>query len=230
LFIDYDGTLVPFAAQPNLAAPDGEIIDLLAGLSRDAKNRVFIISGRDKDTLGRWFGELEIGLLAEHGAWVHDPGQDWRLLKRLTSGWKDQISPILRMYVDRVAGSLFEEKEFSVAWHYRQCDPELGEQRAKELIDDITQFTANFDVQVLEGKKVVEVRNSGINKGSAATQLAHELQPDLIIALGDDQTDEDMFRALPSSAVTIRVGGPFSNARYSLKDHLEVRQFLHALQ
>jgi trehalose 6-phosphate synthase/phosphatase len=229
LLLDYDGTLVPFASQPSSAHPDPELEALLAALSREPQRHVFLVSGRDKQTLERWFAGLDIGLLAEHGAWVRRPGEEWKLLKPVTSGWKEGIAPIVRMYVGRVAGSLFEEKEFSVAWHYRQCDPDLGEQRAKELIDDITQLAANLDIQVLEGKKVVEIRNSAVNKGTAAAQLAQELDPDIILAIGDDQTDEDMFRALPDRAVTVRVGATFSRARYSLRDHRAVRRFLRLL-
>jgi hypothetical protein len=55
---------------------------------------------------------------------------------------------------------LLEEKDYSLAWLYRGADPELGEARAKELVDDLTQYTANFGVQVLEGKKVVEIRSA----------------------------------------------------------------------
>jgi trehalose 6-phosphate synthase/phosphatase len=229
MLLDYDGTLVPFAPQPDLANPDSELEALLTDLSREPKNHVVLVSGRDKRTLERWFGGLDVNLLAEHGAWVKMGGDGWRLLKPLTPGWKGAIARMVRTYVDRVAGSLAEEKDFSIAWHYRQCDPELGEQRAKELIDDITQFTANLDIQVLEGKKVVEVRSSGINKGTATAQLVQELAPDMILALGDDQTDEDMFRVLPTEAVTVRVGAAFSRARYSLRDYRQVRRFLRLL-
>jgi trehalose 6-phosphate synthase/phosphatase len=229
LIVDYDGTLVPFAAQPQLAKPDAELEALLAALARDPKNHVYLSSGRDKLTLERWFGGLPIGLLAEHGAWLKSRGEDWRVLKPMTPGWKEGILPILGTYVDRVPGSLLEQKDFSVAWHYRQCDPELGAQRAKELIDDVTQFAANLDIQVLEGKKVVEVRGSATNKGTAAAQLAGELDADMILAIGDDQTDEDMFRMLPAHAVTIRVGVSMSRARYSVRDHRDVRRFLGSL-
>jgi trehalose 6-phosphate synthase/phosphatase len=229
LILDYDGTLVPFAAQPHLADPDPELYALLADLSRAPKNNVYLSSGRDKRTLDRWFGGSSIGLVAEHGAFVKRPAEDWRVSNPTTPAWKEGIAPMLKMYVDRVPGSLFEEKDFSVAWHYRQCDPELGEQRAKELIDDVTQFAANLDIQVLEGKKVVEVRSAAISKGTAAAQLAQDLEPDTILAIGDDETDEDMFRALPSQAVTIRVGASISRARYRLRDHRDVRRLLRLL-
>jgi len=229
VFLDYDGTLVPFASQPHLAAPDEEILRLLAGLVEGARERVFIVSGRDRATLDEWFGSAGVSVIAEHGAWIRRRGDDWRLLKPLARHWKERIAPILKTYVTQVAGSLVEEKEFSLAWHYRRCDPDLGAQRAKELIDELTHYTANLDVQVLEGKKVVEVRNSGVNKGAAAALVALETPADFILAIGDDQTDEDLFRALPSDAVSIRVGAPFSHARYRLNDHGDVRRLIRRL-
>jgi trehalose 6-phosphate synthase/phosphatase len=229
VLLDYDGTLVPFASQPHLAAPDASLLELVARLTRDERNHVFIISGRDRKTLDQWFSGIPLRIIAEHGAWVRSSAGDWQLLKPVASKWKAHLAPLIQLYVDRIPGSLMEEKDYSLAWHYRGADPELGDIRAKELIDELVSYTANFDVQVLEGKKVVEVRNSGVNKGAAAMGCVASVEPDFIFAVGDDQTDEDLFRALPKSAFTVRVGIPHSHATYHLKDHLEVRGILRAL-
>jgi trehalose 6-phosphate synthase/phosphatase len=228
LLLDYDGTLVPFASQPQLAVPDAELYALLASL-RSERTRIFLISGRDRHTLGSWFNGHGLGLIAEHGAWIREGDLDWQMTKPLTSAWKERLIPIFRTYVDQVGGSLFEEKDFSIAWHYRRCDPQLGAQRAKELIDEVTQFTANLDVQVLEGKMVVEIRNAGVNKGAAALRVTAQLNPEFILAVGDDQTDEDLFRALPETAISVRVGVPFSHARYHVNDNHDVRRLLAQL-
>jgi trehalose 6-phosphate synthase/phosphatase len=229
VLLDYDGTLVPFAARPELATPDAGLLELLARLAADRHNRVFVISGRDRRTLGAWFAGLPLSLIAEHGAWLRQGSREWQQLKPLLSSWKEHLAPLLQLYVDRVPGSLLEEKDHSLAWHYRRADPELGAGRAKELMDELVGYTANFDVQVLEGKKVVEVRNAGVNKGAAALQCLSQIEPDFVLAAGDDQTDEDLFKALPRSAHTVRVGIPHSNAAYHLEDHLEVRALLAAL-
>lgn len=229
VLLDYDGTLVPFASQPRLAAPDASLLELVQRLTEDERNQVFIISGRDRKTLDEWFSGIPIRIIAEHGAWLRSSAGDWKLLKPVARKWKERLAPLIQLYVDRVAGSLLEEKDYSLVWHYRNADPELGELRAKELIDELVSYTANFDVQVLEGKKVVEVRNSGVNKGAAAVGCVASVEPDFIFAVGDDQTDEDLFRALPKSAFTVRVGIPHSHATYNLKDHLEVREILRAL-
>jgi trehalose 6-phosphate synthase/phosphatase len=229
VLLDYDGTLVPFASQPHLAAPDAALLALMDKLARDERNHVFIISGRDRATLDEWFSGIPLCIIAEHGAWIRSITREWKLLKPLARNWKKHLAPLIQLYVDRVPGSLLEQKDYSLAWHFRRADPELGEIRAKELVDELVSYTANFDVQVLEGKKVVEVRNAGVNKGAAALGCVTSVEPDLIFAAGDDQTDEDLFRALPKSAFTVRVGIPHSHAAYHLKDHLEVRQLLKSL-
>lgn len=229
VLLDYDGTLVPFAPRPQLATPDAQLLRLLEALASVPRQSLYLISGRDRATLGRWFAALPIRIIAEHGAWARDETGNWSLPKPLDSAWKERLRPQLELYVDRVPGSLLEEKEYSLAWHYRLSDPELGALRAKELMDDVVSYTANFDVQVLEGKKVVEIRNAGVNKGAAALH-ALALEPaDFVLAAGDDATDEDLFRALPARAVTVRVGGTHSHATYRVTDHLELRRVLTQL-
>jgi trehalose 6-phosphate synthase/phosphatase len=229
LLLDYDGTLVPIAPRPELAAPDEKLLELLSRLSRDPRNQVYVISGRERASLERWLGGSGVGLIAEHGAWLKEPGEAFRLTKPISADWKEQVGAILRLFVSQVAGSLLEEKDYAMAWHYRGADPDLGAQRAKELVDELTQFTANLDIHVFEGKKVVEVRSAGVDKGSAAMELILRVEPDFILALGDDQTDEDLFRALPPTATTVHVGTPFSNARYCLGGQAQVIALLEQL-
>ena len=82
-------------------------------------------------------------------------------------------------------------------WHYRRADPELSSLRAKELTDEIVNFTANIDVQVLQGNKVIEIRNAEVNKGTTGMYFMSKDKFDFIIAFGDDWTDEDLFKVLP---------------------------------
>ena len=227
--LDYDGTLVPFAAEPRLAQPDPELLELLAVLAADPVNEVAIVSGRPRRTLEEWFGHLPISLIAEHGIWLRQKNTGWRLLKALNNDWKDGVRPILQLFVDRLPGALLEEKEYSLAWHYRKADPEQASLRAKELLDDLAGYTRNVDVQVLDGKKVVEVRNSGFNKGTAGLEWLAAQDPDFILGIGDDWTDEDLFRALPAPAISVRVGVAATNAKYYLTHHLAVRRLLREL-
>ncbi len=229
LLLDYDGTLVPFAAVPRMAQPDAELLELLTALAADSANEVCIVSGRPRHTLEEWFGKLPISLIAEHGVWLRSGNSDWRMLKSMTNDWKERVRPILQLFVDRLPGALLEEKEFSLAWHFRRADPEQASLRAKELLDDLTGYTRNIDVQVFEGNKVIEVRNSGINKGTAALEWLSGQTPEFILGIGDDWTDEDLFRALPPTAFSVRVGVANTVARFYLGNHTAVRRMLHEL-
>ncbi len=226
IFLDYDGTLVPFEESPQMAKPTENVLKILRNFSSDKKNEVVLISGRDRNTLLDWFDIPDLGLVAEHGTWIKEKDKDWILSKPLRNDWKQQILPILEMYSDRLPGSFVEEKEFSLVWHYRKANQELASLHAKELVDYLVNFTANIDVQVLQGNKVIEIRNAGVNKGVAALNWISKNYFDFILAIGDDWTDEDLFRILPENAYSIRVGMTSSYARFNLYSYIEILELL----
>jgi len=229
LLLDYDGTLMPYSDDPQSVLPTQDVLDLLARLSADPRNCPVVISGRPRSTLDEWLGHLPIGLVAEHGVWTRAYGGDWQLIQALATDWKSSIRPILETYADRLPGAFVEEKEYSLVFHYRAADQELGIVRAQELLDYLVNFTANIDVQVLQGSKVIEVKTGGVNKGSTSLYWLQRTKPDFILAIGDDWTDEYLFMALPEDAYTLRVGLTQSHARYSLSDHTAVLALLARL-
>jgi trehalose 6-phosphate synthase/phosphatase len=230
ILLDYDGTLVGFHPNPQRAEPGQELRLLLASLAALPNTRVVIISGRDKGTLERWLGDLPLDFIAEHGVWLRTAGEEWELFHPMNNDWKRDMRPVLELYVARTAGSFIEEKDYSLVWHYRRVDNDLGVVRARELLSHLSFMTANTDLQVMEGNKVLEIKSAGINKGTAAGRWLERYNPDFTLALGDDRTDEDTFRALPSTAYTIRVGtGARSLARFNLASPMEVRKLLRKL-
>jgi trehalose 6-phosphate synthase/phosphatase len=230
ILLDYDGTLVPFKKWPRQAQPDEEVSDLLARLARSRRNDVVMVSGRDKETLDQWLAPLGVGLIAEHGVWIKEPGGEWSAVENLKDDWKLQVRPLLELYVDRTPGSFIEEKSFSLAWHYRKADPGWGATRARELRDDLENLVANLNIGVLEGSKVIEVKDLAINKGRASARWIAGDDYDFILAIGDDWTDEDLFEAVPDSAYSIRVGLTTTRARYNVDSYLDVRDLLNKLK
>ncbi|TET70030.1 MAG: bifunctional alpha,alpha-trehalose-phosphate synthase (UDP-forming)/trehalose-phosphatase [Candidatus Zixiibacteriota bacterium] len=227
LLLDYDGTLVPFYGEPEKAKPGEELLKLLRELAENPKNEVVLISGRYKDTLQKWFGRLDLGLVAEHGVWVKE--KEWEMIEPLTNEWKEEIRQILELSTDRTPGSFIEEKDYSLVWHYRKADPELSSMRVRELIDELVNLTANLNLQVLEGSKVVEIKNVGVNKGRAALRWIAKEEWDFLLAVGDDWTDEDLFGAVPEAAYSIKVGLRPSLARFNLETPKSVLSLLKEL-
>ena len=229
LLLDYDGTLVPFAPKPVEAMPGTRLLRLLKKLAKKPGTEVVLISGRDKDTLESWFGNLDVGLVAEHGVWIKEKGGAWEAIENLTSDWKEEVYPILESWVDKTPGSFTEEKEVSLVWHYRKANPRLGELRARELRNNLSNTVANLDLQLLEGNKVLEVKNTDINKGHAASRWISREQWDFVLALGDDWTDEDTFNVLPSTAWSIKVGFGASTARFRLSSPTKALSLLRKM-
>ena len=229
LFLDYDGTLTPLARYPATVFPSETTIDILRSLAADPSNHIVIVSGRDRQTLQAWFGELPVGLVAEHGVWLKPAKQSWRIAKPLSEEWKRQLLPILESYADRLPGAFVEEKEYSAAWHYRLADPEQAEFLRAELTDHLLNLTAKADLQIFQGSKVVEIGHAGTDKGSAVIEWLAKDHYDFVLAIGDDATDETLFRALPESAVSIRVGVTGTHAQHNLRNVAEVADLLHSL-
>ncbi len=228
--LDYDGTLVPFADKPEKAVPSPATLAVLEKLVADNKNEVVIISGRDRKTLETWFAGLSTGLVAEHGVWIRERRADsWGMIEPISNEWKKDLRPILDYYVDRTPGSFVEEKDFSLVWHYRTVEPELAQRRVRELVDETTQLTSNLALQVMEGNKVVEIKNQGINKGRAARHWIERENWDFILAVGDDVTDEDVFSVLPEQGYSIKVGLRPSLAKYNVERSQDVLLLLTAL-
>ena len=219
---------MPFNERPEKVKPDRELKDLLGSLSRNIGNQIVVISGRDRKTLDKWVSNISNGLVAEHGVWIKEKNS-WETLETLSDEWKVEIRPILEVFVDRTPGSFIEEKDFSLVWHFRKVDPALAIVRLGELKDVLLHITANLNVGVLEGNKVVEVKDTGINKGKATMSWLAKAKWDFILSIGDDWTDEDIFEVLPEWAYSVKVGFGPTKARFNLPSYREVRKLLKDL-
>ncbi|MBV9948677.1 MAG: trehalose-phosphatase, partial [Myxococcales bacterium] len=230
--LDYDGTLVPFSRVPDLAAPDRALRDLLRRLASRAGAQVHIVSGRARETLERWLGDLPIGLHAEHGLWSRAvPGEPWTRTEEVEHTWQPVARDVLEQMAARTPGALVEVKTASLAWHFRMAEPELGAERAAELTRRLETELRDKPVELLRGEKVIEVRPKGVNKGRVVHRLVGAAARPLptIAAMGDDETDDDMFLALPPEAIAVSVGFRPGVARYRVARPSAARALLETL-
>jgi trehalose 6-phosphate synthase/phosphatase len=229
VILDYDGTLVPIAPLPELAEPDEELLELLRGLAARPSTRVHVATGRRREDLESFLGSLPIELHAEHGYTSRGPDGAWTCVPLPEPLWMPAILAILDETTEHTPGSFVEQKSQSLAWHHRVVDFDLAQRRLRELGARLAEPVREHDLEVIRGTKVIEVRPRGLHKGLVvARALARAAEGTAVVAIGDDRTDEDLFAALPPSALGIHVGGGVSRAVYRLPDPAAVRRWLRS--
>src|SRR5690606_7825127 len=221
--LDYDGILSPYYNNPENSVTSEEIYSILKQLIQN-EVEIVIISGRDRRFLDKHIGHLAVKLVAEHGVWIKKNAK-WKMSQNLQNDWMESIRPIMENFVDRTPGSFLEEKEYSLVWHYRKVAPGLSEMRSNELANVLRGLLANSNIAVMQGNKVLEVKSGSINKGNAANSFLTKPY-DFIFAIGDDWTDEYMFRQIPEHAITVKVGTSETFAKYFVENQNSVNDLL----
>ncbi len=228
ILLDYDGTLVPYIESPQKASPDRDLLQMLNDIGSKAGSSCVILSGRDRGNLQKWFDGSKVQIVAEYGSWFRED-QQWTQTCELSDEWKEEILPYMQEFVDKTPGSFIEEKSHSLGWHYRKSDAWLSNLRVQEFMNALIYPCTKLNLEIIEGNKIIEIRVGGISKDEAIEKWLHKDNWDFIMAIGDDQTDEDMFKLLPEKAYSIKVGFGATNARYNLSSSQEVREILQQL-
>lgn len=217
LLLDYDGTLAEIADDPDRALPHPQIPDLLHAVAQRVPVRV--ISGRKVADLARLLPVPDLIALGVHG--MEEGRLGGEVGSRLDFASRELMRSA-RADLPSVPGVRVEDKGAAIALHYRGVEAE--EQVVRELRSWADRLPDGLEA--VWGKKVVEVRPNGFDKGRAARELAAEHPCATPVMIGDDTTDEDAFRALTEAghrdgvedAVTIKVGPGETAARYRLPD------------
>lgn len=227
--LDYDNALMGFVNKPVNALPTKELLQYLRYLAADSRNEILIVSGQDRRDLDDWFGDLKINLIAAHGLWLRERDGEWERPEVVSDEWKETVRPMLEMHTERTPGAYVKEKDHSLAWLYERCEPELAAVRVRELKDTLEDLTANLNLGLINGNKMIEIKDTTMNKGRAAARWLVEKEWDFIFAVGDDWTDEELFSLLPENAFSIKIGIGMSHANYRVESVTEVRKLLKKL-
>jgi trehalose 6-phosphate phosphatase len=219
LGLDFDGTLAPTAAHPDLAALSTETADLLRRLSTRPPLKIAIVSGRGLADLRAKVALPSIFLAGSYGLELEGPGVAWV---------HPEAAPVpavraLRGLAARFEGAWLEDKKWSACLHYRQAPARAR----RPLRDAAARLLRPFRrlIRARIGPHGAEIRpRLDWDKGSALIKLSRLIggRPRLGL-VGNDWADEEGFRRLGGGALTIRVGQPRrSFARYLLRGQRQV--------
>ena len=233
--LDYDGTLAPIVARPELANARPEVVACVEALARNPNDLVAMVTGRSIEDLWTRAGTHQTWVLGRHGAQVAAPGGEAHLAEGLDETELMRGLEAVRAGIEAEArtvdGAFVEDKGAGFALHTRGVtDPAAEaalEQRLEALARDLDSHV------LLKGKRVLELRPKGVDKGWAFTRLvAREAPGACVLYIGDDTTDEDAFRALDADAITVRVTedpGIETAARYWVESPDDVLAFLQSV-
>jgi trehalose 6-phosphate phosphatase len=224
-FLDVDGTLINIADTPQAVLVDRTLLDLIANLHRASGGAVALISGRMISDLQDRIGMPQLPLAGLHGLERRDSaGRLWihATAPAAKSAIKEALAPVLA----RHSGLLLEDKGLTLALHYRQ---------APRLAGYVHQLMGRFadapgqGLELQRGKRVVEIKPAGIDKGTAVAEYLGE--PPYIgrrpVFIGDDLNDEDGFAEVNKlDGISIKVGAGASCARFRLSGVAAVREWL----
>ncbi|MDN5356287.1 MAG: trehalose 6-phosphate synthase/phosphatase [Rikenellaceae bacterium] len=229
LALDLDGTLIPSNIEGY--TPDKELLDLLKKLSNNPKNKIVILSGRQKYDLEQNFANINVGLIAEHGALIKRNGE-WENIEPMDTDWMTKILPIIEFYVDRTPRSFIQQKEFSIVWNYKNVNKKLADIRSIELKNTLKNMalSTNMNLNILQGAKFIEIKQAGINKDRALSFWLDEKNWDFILAAGDDITDESVFEVLPHNSYSIKVGLTPTEAKWYIDSSEKLIRLLKKLK
>ena len=231
VLLDYDGTVVPICDYPHEAIISQKTKRLIKKISLNKKIDITIVSGRNSQFLLEQFRDCGINMAAEHGAKFFDAQKkQWIKLAPDREKWYETAKTMMQDYAKRVPESFVEEKEFSISWHYRRSPSEFANYLSQKLKEELELGLANFPATILSGKKVIEARPVEANKGVFTRWYTNSLKhPSKVLAIGDDETDEEMFEALKGDGISIKVGEESSAANFCLTSQSQVLTFLEQL-
>ena len=170
ILLDYDGTLVDYKMVPQEATPSKKLLASLLKLNGSPNTKLVIISGRAYQDIDGFVGHLPIDIVAEHGGMIRE-NEVWKELVPDNEAWKQSVFPMLNRATENCAGTFIEEKRFSLAWHYRNAEPENGISASRKLIAVLSAKTQVLNLKITDGNKVVEVKKKDIDKGKGTLYL-----------------------------------------------------------
>jgi trehalose 6-phosphate synthase/phosphatase len=255
IFLDYEGTILSCDNEDGNkeVAPDQRLIKLLTALSDDCKNLVFLVSGRQRKLLDEWFKSVKnLSIASEHGFFYrygmhHCVNEDWRELFPIKDWtWKDSVMKILEGFTEKTEGSYILEKETMITWYYKDCDIYFGHIQANEISTHLQNIFENSKLDIVHGNGYIEIKPRNVNKGYFISSIIKNefeegMNPDFILALGDDTSDEEMFKYLNSvhnqltffndciKIFSSTIGRKPSSANYFLNEVPEVLEYLESL-
>jgi trehalose 6-phosphate phosphatase len=229
VLLDVDGTILDIAPTPRQVLVPQSLRDTLTRLWRRTGGALAFVSGRPVGELDRIFSPLQLPAIGGHGAELRlvagQPAERSRI-PLLDADVKRQFTAI----AEASPGVILEDKGYSLALHYRLAPDK--ERVVREAAARICAALESASIELLPGKLVVEIKQSGVTKATAVRELM--TYPPFVgrqpIFIGDDVTDLSVFAVVPDfNGISIGVGAEVSGVDFCFDGPAQVRRWLEQI-
>jgi len=228
LCLDFDGTLTPLVDDPADVHLAPHMERVLRALAQHERVSLALISGRNRNELQGHVGMPDVIYAGNHGLEISGPG--FVFIEPEAAAQTDalkRLAKALAKDIEAIDGAFLEDKGLTLSVHYRMVD--AADREKVRRVVETAMASAGHPFRMTQGDQVYEIRpEMEWNKGSAVAWIKQQAgQPDaLLVYVGDDATDEDVFAAFPE-AITVKVADPAETAaNYRLEGPADVRRFL----
>ncbi len=231
ILLDYDGCIRELEPYPEMASPTTAITNMLCSLQELPNTQVVLVSGRSRKDMEQWFGNCGIMLISEHGAWCKKPASEWIAITENTVDNHVELKEIMKEYSLLLHGSFLEEKTSGICLHFKMCtQPNMRETVYKLQAEVEANIKKNnLPYRYTKTDELLEIHFVQCNKGQAVNRFLSFDKDAFILAAGDDDTDEDMFAALPKSALTFKIGKKNTKAKIRVPNVARFTDFLNEM-
>jgi trehalose 6-phosphate synthase/phosphatase len=212
-FLDYDGTLSNIHENPENAMIEPNLLASIRVLASYTDTKVIIVSGRRAGFIEESFREVSIDYAAEYGS-VLRKSNNKIVSHEITDTWKPTARTILEKIMPATGETVIEEKDFSMVIHFKRNSLKKFDVYLSSLLKEFKDISTLYFLEIVQAKTSFEIKPVSINKGKALGNWLYDQSYDFIFAAGDDESDEEMFKMLPSYAYSVRIGDKSSHAKY----------------
>lgn len=235
LLFDYDGTLTPIVARPEIAVLPDSTRRSLSVLAKMDRFVVGVVSGRGLDDLEELVAIPDLVYAGNHGLEMSGPEMDF--VHPEAPAFEASLAEISRLLEGELAeipNVLVHNKRLTLSVHYRNTPDSFEASVDSAVVATVAPYVQAGQMKVTRGKKVVEVRpNLDWGKGQAIEKIRQECgDSPLPVFFGDDQTDEDGFAVAQNAGGLAVFIGPTrqdTKALHQLESPAEVGQVLELL-
>ena len=233
VFLDYDGTLTAIRKTPDKATLAPAMRSILRRLSRRPGVLLGLVTGRSMSDAKKLVKLRKLFFIADHGFEISANRTHWT--HPVARGLRPRLHDLardLKTSLETIRGVLVEEKGYTLSIHYRNVRSGNEPIVRKIVVETMRRYRQFFITT--EGKKVIEIRPKvGWGKGAAILHVLRQFRMNgdrVIVYAGDDRTDEDAFKRLPPSSISIRVGDSSpTRAKYIVSAHTDIRRLLEII-